>query len=103
MSQNGIYSFKSDLYSLGCIMYELATGVVPFYDNDINTLVKKIMNSNYDKRPLLVYSIDFSNIVNALLEKDPNKRPGWGDIEKFPFWDLEDTNNNSNNKININF
>ena len=102
MSQNGIYSFKSDLYSLGCIMYELATGVVPFYDNDINTLVKKIMNSNYDKRPLLVYSIDFSNIVNALLEKDPNKRPGWGDIEKFPFWDLEDTNNNSNNKININ-
>ena len=102
MSQNGMYSFKSDLYSLGCIMYELATGVVPFYDNDINTLVKKIMNSNYDKRPLLVYSIDFSNIVNALLEKDPNKRPGWGEIEKFPFWDLEDTNNNSNNKFNIN-
>ena len=31
-SDDGAYSFKSDLWALGCIMYEMAVGRVPFLD-----------------------------------------------------------------------
>ena len=30
-TENGIYSFKSDLWALGCILFELAVGQVPFF------------------------------------------------------------------------
>ena len=43
--KDGKYSFKSDLWALGCILYELAVGQVSFFDNSIDELIKK----NYTK------------------------------------------------------
>ena len=39
--RNGVYSFESDLWSVGCMMYELAQGNPPFVSatyQDIATL-----------------------------------------------------------------
>ena len=41
-SDNGIYSFKTDLWALGCIMYEMAIGQVPFFEERVNKLIVQI-------------------------------------------------------------
>ena len=51
-SDDGAYSFKTDLWALGCIMYEMAVGQVPFLDESVNRLINKIINEevNFNKK-----------------------------------------------------
>jgi len=100
-SENGIYSFKTDLWALGCIMYEMAIGQVPFFEERVNKLIMKIMNDevNFNKKQFNQYSMEFMDVLRKLLEKDPDKRPSWGDIENYPFWGLN--YNNSTNNISL--
>ena len=90
--EEGMYSFKSDLWALGCIMYELAVGQVPFFDDSIGKLITKIIHNdvNFNKKELRNYSNysdDFIDIIKKLLIKEPNERSTWGDIERMPWWD----------------
>ena len=76
-SENGIYSFKTDLWALGCIMYEMAIGQVPFFEERVNKLILKIINDeiNFNKKQFNQYSMEFMDVLRKLLEKDPEKRP----------------------------
>ena len=95
-NENGIYTFKTDLWALGCIMYEMAIGQVPFFEERVNKLIMKILKEeiNFNKKQFNQYSMEFMDVLRKLLEKDPDKRPCWGEIENYPFWGL---NYNSNN------
>ena len=101
--EEGMYSFKSDLWALGCIMYELAVGQVPFFDDSIGKLISKIINNevNFNKKELRNYSDDFIDILKKLLIKEPNERSTWGDIERMSWWDGYFYNGGSS-KNNIN-
>ena len=100
--EDGLYSFKSDLWALGCIMYELAVGQVPFFDDSIGKLITKIINTevNFDKKEFMNYSDDFIDVLKKLLIKEPNERSTWGDIERMPWWDgyFYNTKNNPTTK-----
>ena len=105
--EDGMYSFKSDLWALGCIMYEMAVGQVPFFDDSIGKLITKIINTNVDfgKKELSNYSDDFIQILKKLLVKEPNERSTWGDIDRMPWWegyfyDSKDVVNNKNDSSN---
>ena len=99
-NDKGIYSFKTDLWALGCIMYEMALGQVPFFDERVNKLIMKIINDeiNFNKKQFNQYSMEFMDVLKKLLEKDPDKRPSWGEIENFPFWGLNENNNSLKNR-----
>ena len=100
-SDNGIYSFKTDLWALGCIMYEMALGQVPFFEERVNKLILKIINDevNFNKKQFNQYSMEFMEVIKKLLEKDPAQRPTWGEIENYPFWGLNENSNNSISSI----
>ena len=103
-SENGIYSFKTDLWALGCIMYEMAIGQVPFFEERVNKLILKIIEDevNFTKKQFNQYSMEFMDVLRKLLEKDPDKRPSWGEIENYPFWGLNYNNTTLSAKRRMN-
>jgi serine/threonine-protein kinase len=68
---------RSDLYSLGCVLYTLLCGRNPFRGESILDLLHKHRFSQFDPPrkvvPDLPHEID--EVVCELLEKDPDKRP----------------------------
>ena len=61
----GIYNEKSDIYSLGCIIYELFT-LNTYYDDRIMNEIKEI-NSD-------IYNNKWQKLIDLSLEPDYNKR-----------------------------
>ena len=45
--EGGVHSFQSDLWSLGCVLFELATGHPPYVSTYFNELVNLILNVNF--------------------------------------------------------
>lgn len=68
----------SDLYSLGVVLYELATGINPFLGDDLTSTIANHIDSippSPSDRGALI-SPFMSALVMALLEKDPRRRLG---------------------------
>ncbi|XP_030010080.1 serine/threonine-protein kinase 36 [Sphaeramia orbicularis] len=77
------YDHTADLWSLGCILYELHTGAPPFYTNSIFHLVQLIVR-NPVKWPDTMSDTCMS-FLKGLLTKDPQKRLSWPDLLHHPF------------------
>lgn len=77
------YNHKSDVWSLGCILYELCTLKHAFDAQSLKLLVLKIVRGNYP--PVhKSYSADLRGLVDAMIQKDPRKRPSVNDILGMP-------------------
>jgi serine/threonine protein kinase len=69
---------KSDLYSLGVVMYTMLVGKPPFTGQTANDILQKHQFSQFDRPARYVPEIPrlLEELVCQLLEKDPGKRPG---------------------------
>lgn len=71
------YSFGSDVWSLGCSLYELAMGHPPFYrkDKDFYALGAAICSARYPALPSEAWSRAYAELVGDILVVDPTQRP----------------------------
>uniref|UniRef100_A0A8C2MR19 Serine/threonine-protein kinase 36 n=1 Tax=Cricetulus griseus TaxID=10029 RepID=A0A8C2MR19_CRIGR len=77
------YDHTADLWSVGCILYELAVGTPPFYTTSIFQLVSLILKDPV-RWPSTI-SPCFKNFLQGLLTKDPRHRLSWPDLLHHPF------------------
>ena len=77
------YNYKCDIWSLGCIIYEMASLYLPFSGDNIESLYKNIMLTKYKSIPEF-YSNNLKNIINNMLIVDPSKRPSYNFLLNFP-------------------
>ena len=87
------HSVSSELWSFGCVLYELFTGCLPFEADSFSDLVNKVMTQNL-LYPLQVIngvelgpSDQFYSLVCSLLCKDEGSRLTWNELLQHPFWD----------------
>lgn len=96
--ENRPYTFKSDVWALGCVLYELCTLEHAFLADNLLGLVYKIVKGNYDAIPD-EYSDDLKELVGKILNKDESQRPTVQEILLSPFLKtkMEDFVNNRGN------
>ncbi|XP_019166362.1 PREDICTED: serine/threonine-protein kinase Nek6-like [Ipomoea nil] len=68
------YGYKSDIWSLGCCMFEIAGHQPPFRAPDMSTLINKINRGTLSPLPI-VYSSTLKQIIKTMLRKSPENRP----------------------------
>ena len=64
---DGNYGYKADVWSLGCVIYEMVTFEPPFAASTISQLGKKIRIGRYQEIPSC-YSRDLAKIISLMLK-----------------------------------
>ncbi len=73
---NGAFDHRSDLYSLGCVLYEMLTGHQPFTGSSWH-----LINQHLNEQPAPLLKVrpaippELATLVKRLLAKNPDDRP----------------------------
>lgn len=77
------YDYTADLWSLGCIIYEMLMGTPPFSTNSILHLIRLITHEQIQWPTF--HSDNCISFLKGLLQKKPAKRITWEEILNHPF------------------
>ncbi len=68
------YNRKTDIWSLGILLYEMLALRMPFEAPNLPVLIDKIVRGT-PPRPPAIYSDAVCNLIQQMLNKDPKLRP----------------------------
>lgn len=69
-----VYDEKVDIWSIGCILYEMCTLIPPYVASCMDSLKLKVASGIRPEIPKQ-YSDEMRKTIDILLQADPNKRP----------------------------
>merc|ERR1719498_1095613 len=72
--ENKPYTFKSDVWSLGCVLYELCMLKHAFSADNLLGLVHKIVSGKYESIPPM-YSANLNSLIQRMLTRNAHARP----------------------------
>ncbi|XP_016069081.1 PREDICTED: serine/threonine-protein kinase Nek3 isoform X1 [Miniopterus natalensis] len=72
--ENMPYNNKSDIWSLGCVLYELCTLKHPFQANSWKSLILKICQGSMSPLPSH-YSYELQHLIKQMFKRNPSHRP----------------------------
>ncbi|XP_011914852.1 PREDICTED: serine/threonine-protein kinase Nek4 isoform X3 [Cercocebus atys] len=81
---NKPYNYKSDVWALGCCVYEMATLKHAFNAKDMNSLVYRIIEGKLPPMPR-DYSPELAELIRTMLSKRPEERPSVRSILRQPY------------------
>ncbi|KAM7013073.1 serine/threonine-protein kinase Nek1 isoform 4-T4 [Tautogolabrus adspersus] len=82
--ENKPYNNKSDIWALGCVLYEMCTLKHAFEAGNMKNLVLKIIRGSYP--PVSVhYSQELRSLLAQLFKRNPRERPSVSSILEKPF------------------
>ena len=92
----------TDLWALGCIIYEMLVGKSPFYAKNSNLVFQKILERNIQYPP----EIDKTarNLIDRLLEPNPTDRlgvNGYKELKTHPFFEDLDFEHLENREMEV--
>jgi len=70
---------SADVYGIGAILYELLSGMPPYYSDNIKELFKNISRGMLQFPKTI--KADAQDLIRKLLNKDPNKRPTMSQVK----------------------
>ena len=76
---NRPYDYKCDIWSAGCIIYEMARFHVPFRAGSMRELYNNVMKGIYPPIPLK-YSHELKNIIKKIIVVNPELRPSANEL-----------------------
>ena len=77
------YSFKSDIWSMGVLLYEMAALTPPFNAGSLHQLAQKIIQGQYAPLPSH-FSPAVTNLIGMMLKRNPAQRPTIHQLLKVP-------------------
>ena len=77
------YNETSDIWSIGVLAFELASGNAPFYGRDEEVTKSQISNIQYTMPDYFSYLLQ--DFIKKILQRDPKKRPKMSEILTHPW------------------
>jgi len=93
------YDYKCDIWSLGCIIYEICTSRPPFRGTSLAELGNNILRGYY--LPFSGFSNDIKNLITKMLIVDANKRASINELLNSEIIKRKINSLGGNNIINI--
>jgi calcium-dependent protein kinase len=81
----GKFCKKSDIWSLGIVLFLLLKGEVPFHGKDDKEIKYHILNYDIDLTESVFYSNESKDLIKSMLIKNPDKRISLTNIKNHPF------------------
>jgi NIMA (never in mitosis gene a)-related kinase len=78
------YNDKSDMWALGCVLYELCTRRHPFDARNQGALILKIIQGKFPPVSDAHYSAELRGLVDLLLARDTRRRPSAAEVLAIP-------------------
>ena len=98
-----VYDNKSDLWSVGVIMYELLFGTTPYHAKNLIQLMKKIKKKDVhipDEYSSLI-SEECKNLLLSLLDKNPTNRITWDNFFQHEWFKKDEILERENKLLSI--